>query len=280
MTLSTCVRALFVCLLASSTVGAQELAAIYQPSDAEVRRVDKDSWEVFLSDHAQQRAAGYRLTDLETYRPNGGERRFAGLYTQSALRDSVGRAAGWAEFVRLKRLMASADYTLIDVAAVANNESDFDFYGVWVKEEHPTIHKVWFLNSEETTIERTTAMATDRFKIKKVHVVPVPNGEPAFVVLYHFSPINRFNFLYFSDTAEEFASEVGERRRSGVQLIDYAQFRVGNAERFVGIFQDGNYTSAFVPRLPLGELGVKSDSLGGEGLRLVNLSVNDAVSDW
>ena len=280
MTYFTRVCALFVLLSVGAGLAAQELAAIYQASDADVRRVDTDGWEAFLSDHTRQRAAGYRLTDLETYRPEGGKRRFAGLYTQSALRDSVGRAAGWAEFVRLKRLMAAAEFTLIDVAAVANNESDFDFYGVWVKEDHPTIHKVWFLNSEETTVERTTAMAADRFKIKKVHVVPVPNGEPAFVVLYHFSPINRFNFLHFSETAAAFAKEVAERRRSGVQLIDYAQFRMGNEVRYLGIFQDSSYDNHFISRLPVEELPAKTDSLGQVGMRLLNLSVNDAVSDW
>lgn len=257
------------------TLAAQTFSAIYQPSDKKVRTVEQIGWEAFLTEHERQNAEGYRLTDLETYRKGGDERRYLGIYTESPLPDSVGRASSWAEFIRLKRKMAKAEYTMIDVAAVVHNESDYDFYGIWVKEANPTIHKVWLLDSRETILKRTRAMARDRFKIKRVHVLDVPNGEPSFVVLYHFSPINRFNFLYFADTAEEFAKEMAERKGSKVELIDYDQFREGNTVQYVAIFQDGDYDSDFLPDSSLTAIRDKERTLDHtRGLRIVNLSVD------
>ncbi len=268
----TCVLAL---LFLVPGLHAQDLAAIYHHSDAEVRQVDIAGWEAFLADHESQVSAGYRLTDLETIRNGADERRYLGIYTQSSLEDHVEQVSTWAEFIKLKRKMADYEYTMIDVAAVVNNESDYDFYGVWVKEAHPVIHKVWFLDSRETMVDRTKKMARDRFKIKKVHVLAVPNGEPAFVVLYHFSPINRYNFLHFSETPEDFAEEVQERIASKVQLIDYAYYREGNQNLYMGIFQDGDYDTEFIPHIENADIGARSDSLvATRGLQLVNLSVN------
>ncbi|MTB51251.1 hypothetical protein [Lewinella sp. W8] len=259
----------------SLTLSAQTFSAIYQPSDKKVRQVERAGWEAFLAEHQQQNAAGYRLTDLETYRDGGEERRYIGIYTESPLPDSLGRASSWAEFIKLKRKMAKAEYTMIDVAAVVHNESDYDFYGIWVKEANPTIHKVWLLDSRETILKRTRAMAKDRFKIKRVHVLDVPNGEPSFVVLYHFSPINRYNFLYFANTAEEFAQEMKERKGSKVELIDYDEFREGDKVQYVAIFQDGDYDSDFVSRQSLEAIREKEKSLdASRGLRIVNLSVD------
>jgi hypothetical protein len=252
-----------------------QFSAIYQPSDAEVRVVTKLGWDAFLADHTSQQAAGFRLTDIETYKEGGAERSYVGIYTESPLRDSVGMADSWARFIKLKRKMATAGYTMIDVAAVTLNESDANFYGVWVKEAQPSIHKVWLLDSRETILKKTRDMAKDRFKIKRVHVLDVPNGEPSFVVLYHFSPVNRFNFLFFADTLEEFNKEASERRKSKVQLIDFDRFREGNTTQYVSIFQDGEYDSHFVTAAPIGDIDAKAKTLEAErGLKLVNLSVD------
>ncbi|WP_020567996.1 hypothetical protein [Neolewinella persica] len=253
----------------------QQFSAIYQPSDAEVRVVTTLGWDAFLADHASQQAAGFRLTDIETYKEGGDERSYVGIYTESPLRDSVGMADSWARFIKLKRKMVKSGYTMVDVAAVTLNESDANFYGVWVKEAQPSIHKVWLLDSRETIIKKTQDMAKDRFKIKRVHVLDVPNGEPSFVVLYHFSPVDRFNFLFFADTLEEIRKEATERKKSKVQLIDFDRFREGNTTQYVAIFQDGEYDSEFVTAVPIGEIDAKAISLKEQrGLKLINLSVD------
>lgn len=265
---------LFATLLASC-VRAQEFSAIYQPSDAEVKQITSAGWEGFLSEHARQNAAGFRLSDLETYRQGGDERKFVGLYTESPLQDSVGKADSWAGFIKLKRAMVKRGYTMVDIAGVVLNESDTDFYGVWVKEANPTIHKVWLLDSEETILKRTRAMARDRFKIKRVHVLNVPNGEPSFVVLYHFSPIDRFNFLFFAENLEEFNKELQERKSSKVQLIDFDRFRSGQNIKYVAIFQDGAYDSEFLTAKPMVEVeGSAAELKASRGLKIVNLSVD------
>jgi hypothetical protein len=265
--------ALATCLC--SALGAQKFSAIFQPSDAEVRYVTKLGWENFLADHDAQRAAGFRLTDIETYREGGEERSFVGLYTQSPLLDSVGMADSWAGFIVLKRKMVEEGYTMIDVAAVTLNEEDADFYGVWVKDPNPSIHKVWLLDSRKTIIKKTKEMASKRFKIKRVHVLDVPNGEPSFVVLYHFTPIQRFNFLYFANSLEEFNKEKKERELSKVELIDFDRFREGNKTQYVAIFQDGEYDSEFVTDQEIGVIDAKAATLKAErGLKLVNLSVD------
>jgi len=259
----------------AAALPAQNFSAIYQFSDAKIRQETSSGWEGFLEEHRQQNASGYRLTDLETYREGGNPRQYVGIYTQSPLRDSVGKASSWSAFIKLKRKMAAAEYTMIDVAAVVLNETDADYYGVWVKDETPTIHKVWLLNDREMIIKRTRLMAKDRFKIKRVHVLNIPNGEPAFVVLYHFSPINRFNFLYFANSLQEFGKEREARKRSKVELIDFDRFREGDKTQYVAIFQDGEYDSDFLTAKPIGEVNSQATVLdGSRGLKLVNLSVD------
>jgi hypothetical protein len=253
----------------------QQFSAIYQPSDSEVRVVTKLGWDTFLADHSSQQAAGFRLTDIETYKEGGAARSYVGIYTKSPLRDSVGMANSWARFIKLKRKMVKEGYTMIDVAAVTLNESDANFFGVWVKEAQPSIHKVWLLDSRETILKKTRDMAKDRFKIKRVHVLDVPNGEPSFVVLYHFSPVDRFNFLFFADTLEAFNKEAAERKKSKVQLIDFDRFREGNTTQYVAIFQDGEYDSEFATDKPIDEINAKATTLEKErGLKLINLSVD------
>lgn len=269
LVLASCVRAQV------TPDGGVKFSGIFQPSDAEVRQLPSDGWAAFLREHTRQNAAGFRLADLETYREGGNERQFVGLYTESPLRDSVGMANSWAEFIELKRAMVKSGYTMVDVCGVVLNESDINFYGVWVREANPTIHKVWLLDSRKTILERTQAMARDRFKIKRVHVLDVPNGEPSFIVLYHFSPIDRFNFLYFADDLEEFDRELEERQKSQVQLIDFDRFRSGNDVRYVAIFQDGAYDSTFVTAKGMAEVEAESAALKRDrGLKLVNLSVD------
>lgn len=254
---------------------AQEFSAIYQPSDAEVKQITSDGWEAFLREHDRQNAAGFRLADIESYREGGNARQFVGLYTESPLQDSVGKAGSWAGFIKLKRAMVKSGYTMIDIATVVLNENDTDFYGVWVKEANPTIHKVWLLDSEETILARTKAMAKDRFKIKRVHVLDVPNGEPSFVVLYHFSPIDRYNFLYFTDDLKKFNKELKERKASQVQLIDFDRFRSGQSIKYVAVFQDGDYDAEFVTAQPMTEVeSSAADLKKSRGLKMVNLSVD------
>lgn len=265
---------LCTCVRAQSESGVQ-FSAIFQPSDAEVKQVTSNGWDDFLSEHTRQNAAGFRLADMETYKEGGDERQFVGLYTESPLPDSVGMADSWAGFIKLKRTMVKSGYTMVDVCGVVLNESDINFYGVWVKEPNPTIHKVWLLDSEETILKRTRVMAKDRFKIKRVHVLNVPNGEPSFIVLYHFSPIDRFNFLYFADDVAEFDKEVEQRKKSQVQLIDFDRFRSGKDVRYVAIFQDGEYESAFLTAKGMTEVEAEAVKLKEQkGLKLVNLSVD------
>lgn len=256
-------------------VRAQNFSAIYQPSDAEVKQITSSGWDAFLAEHSRQNSAGFRLADLETYKEGGDARQFVGLYTESPLQDSVGMANSWAGFIKLKRAMVKRGYTLVDIAGVVLNESDTDFYGVWVKEANPTIHKVWLLDSQETILKRTRAMAKDRFKVKRVHVLDVPNGEPSFIVLYHFSPIDRFNFLYFADDIESFTQELSERKSSQVQLIDFDRFRSGADVKYVAIFQDGDYDAEFVTAKSMIEIEGEASTLKqGRGLKMVNLSVD------
>lgn len=270
-------KTLFCALLCLGTLGlaAQNFSAIYHVSDSKVERSASSSWEAFLADHARRNAAGYRLLDLETARGENNARAFHGLYTQSPLEDHVERASTWADFIALKRKMVDEGYTMIDVAGVVRNESDTDFYGVWVKETEPKIHKVWLLNSYETVLDRTKEMAKDRFKIKRIHVLDVPNGEPNFIVLYHFSPINRFNFLYFTTSLEEFMREVDERRASDVQLIDFDRHRSGDQIQYVAVFQDGEYDTFFLHDADMKRVEAVADSLlSAKNLRLINLTVD------
>lgn len=270
-------RTLFMAFVLASTISAsaQNFSAIFQPSDAEVRTVTSVGWEALLAENQTMTASGFRLTDLETFKVGGEARSFVGTFTKSPLEGVVEMAEGWRAFIKLKRKKVAEGFTMIDVAAVTLNESDVNFYGVWVKEDNPTIHKVWLLDSRETIEKKTRDMAKARFKIKRVHVLDVPNGEPSFVVLYHFTPINRFNFLYFSESMEDFQQEYKERKGSEVELIDFDRFRSGNTTRYVAIFQDGAYESAFLTNETFGAIQAKSDSLAEQhGLKLVNLSVD------
>ncbi|MEM1358920.1 MAG: hypothetical protein AAGF89_12015, partial [Bacteroidota bacterium] len=58
-------------LACSPALFAQQFSAIYQPSDAEVKQITSSGWDAFLAEHSRQNAAGFRLTDLESYRDGG-----------------------------------------------------------------------------------------------------------------------------------------------------------------------------------------------------------------
>ena len=267
--------ALLLSIYPGTGVRAQNFSAMYQASDAEVQRVTATGFEAFQARHRSQNAAGFRLTDLETARRDDGRRDFIGLYTKSPLEDHLEVAHTWSDFIVLKRAKVKEGYTMIDVTGVVLNESDTDFYGVWVKENNPTIHKVWLLDSYESVLDRTKKMAADRFKIKRIHVLDIPDGEPQFIVLYHFSPINRFNFLYETASYADFEKQLRERRESKVQLIDFDRHRVGNEIHYIAVFQDGDFPTFFLSGAGIERVEAVGDSLKtAQNLKLVNLSVD------
>ncbi len=262
--------ALFV--LMTNGLTAQGFSGIFQATEAEMRYRDTDGWQAFLADHEEQVAAGFRLIDLESKRVGGDARQYYGIYTQSSLKDSVGMALGWRDFVKLKRLMASAEYLMVDVHAFALNESDFQYIGVWVKEDIP--HKIARLTTREGLKKRIRDMGKRRYKLKRVHVINTPDGEPEYVALFHYSTVQEYNFLHYTEDIESFKQDLFERRLSNVRLVDYATF-LENGERYhLGVYQSGTYEFEFRQEADKATLDVDAQKLKTDnGLSLLNLNV-------
>ncbi|MEM7573734.1 MAG: hypothetical protein AAF433_12565 [Bacteroidota bacterium] len=262
-------------LLVSSLISlnAQQFGGIFQPTDAELDYTTSVGWEALVAEQQQQSTNGFRMIDLESVRStNGGERTFYAIFTESSLQDSVGTFLGWPEFVKAKRQMYSAGWMIVDVHGYALNESDTQYIGVWVKDDNP--HKIARLSTREGLDNRIRAMGRQRFKLKRVHVINSPSGEPEFIALFHYSPVYEYNFVYYSDDAEDFRREYQERYQSNTRLIDFASFFDEGKTWQLGIFQAADYDVDFRRSSTKSELDSTTMALNNEsGLSLLNLNI-------
>ncbi|MEL6273888.1 MAG: hypothetical protein AAFU03_02125 [Bacteroidota bacterium] len=263
---------LFALLTTAYTLSAQQFTGIYQPTEAEIVYSQATGWQAFLDDHKQQVQKGLRLIDLESSRVGGDERIYYGIYTQSSLKDSVGMALGWRDFVKLKRLMAAKDFLMVDVHAFALNESDFQYLGVWVKEDIP--HKIARLTSRQGLEKRIADMGKRRYKLKRVHVLSTPDGEPEYIALFHYSTVQEYNFLHYTESLEAFQKDLKERYVSNVRLVDYATFYEKGERYHLGVYQTGTYEDQFVQFDNKSGLEAEGKKLKADkGLSLLNLNV-------
>lgn len=230
-------------ILVFSQVGAQKISGIFMPTEAAMAYSTIQGWDNFLADHDQKNTQGLRLIDLESSRVGGDQRVYYGVYTESGLRDTVLMALGWRDFVKLKRSMNAAGYTMDDVHAFALNERDFQYIGVWVKEETP--HKIARLSSRVGIEKQVQEMGERRYKLKRVHVINTPDGEPEYIALFHYSAVQEYNFLYYTKDIADFRKDLEERRVSNVRLVDYASFTENEERFYLGVYQRGSYDYAF-----------------------------------
>lgn len=255
-----------------SHLSAQKISGIFMPTEAEMAYTTVEGWSNFLADHDAKSTQGLRLIDLESSRVGGDQRVYYGIYTESGLRDTVAMALGWRDFVKLKRTMNTAGYTMDDVHAFALNERDFQYIGVWVKEETP--HKIARLTSRAGIEEQVREMGARRYKLKRLHVINTPDGEPEYVALFHYSAVQEYNFLYYTKDLADFRKDLEERRLSDIRLVDYASF-TENGERFyLGVYQRGTYDYAFERHDEQQNLEEVAQKLKKErGLSLMNRNV-------
>lgn len=255
-----------------SQLVAQEISGIFMPTEARMAYSTVQGWANFLADHDQKNAEGLRLVDLESSRVGGDQRVYYGIYTESSLRDTVLMALGWRDFVKLKRSMNAAGFTMDDIHAFALNERDFQYIGVWVKDETP--HKIARLTSRAGIEEQVKEMGMRRYKLKRLHVINTPDGEPEYVALFHYSAVQEYNFLYYTMDIADFRKDLEERRLSNVRLVDYASF-TENGERFyLGVYQTGTYDYAFERHSEKQDLDQMAEQLKKErGLSLMNRNV-------
>lgn len=264
----TCLSLLFL----FSGLTAQQFSGIYQPTEAKMEYSEAKGWQAFLADHEKRTADDFRLIDLESSRVGGDDRIFYGIYTQSSLRDSVIMTLGWRNFVKAKKNMADEDFTMVDVHAYALNENDIQYIGVWVKDDIP--HKIARLTSRQGLEDRITDMGKRRYKLKRVHVVNTPDGEPEYIALFHYSPVQEYNFLYYTEEVDDFTKDLSERRMSNVRLVDYAIFLENGKRYHLGVYQNGHYDDVFELKEDKAGLDAQRDKLKSDrGLSLMNLNV-------
>lgn len=249
-----------------------QFSGIYQPTEAQMDYREAKGWKSFLADNEQMNAKGYRLIDIESSQVGGDERIYYGVYTESSYQDSVGMALGWAEFVALKRKMAAAEYTMVDVHAFALNEFDHKYIGVWVNQEND--HKIAKLTSRAGLDRRIKNMGRARYKLKRVHVLSTPDGEPEYVALFHYSPVQEYNFLYYTEDMEDFMREFNERIISKTRLVDYATFWENGKKYHLGVYQKGDYDYRFLRNEDQAKMKAEGAKLKEEkGLSLFNMNV-------
>lgn len=255
------------------SIFGQNFSGIFQPSDAELRYTNTEGWSEFEQMQTEYAGEGYRLIDLESVRgEGGGDRTFYGIFSKSSLQDSIGKYLGWTDFVRAKRQMASAGWMIVDVHGYALNERDYQYIGVWVKDDTP--HKIAKLTTREGLDKRIEAMGRRRFKLKRVSVIESPNGEPTFVALFHYSPVYEYNFAYYSDDSDDFKREYNERYQSNTRLIDFASFFDEGKTWYLGVFQSADYEGDFRRSDTKPELDATREEVKSErGLAMLNLNV-------
>ncbi|PHI18826.1 hypothetical protein CEQ90_15860 [Lewinellaceae bacterium SD302] len=252
--------------------GQNQYSGIYQPTEAQMDYREAKGWEAFLTDNESMNAKGYRLIDVESSQVGGDERIYYGVYTESSLKDSLGISLGWEDFVAMKRKMAAAEYTMVDVHAFALNEFDTKYIGVWVDEEND--HKIAKMTSREGLDRRIKNMGRARYKLKRVHVLSTPDGEPEYIALFHYSPVQEYNFLHYTESMEDFMREFNERIISKTRLVDYATFWENGKKYHLGVYQNGDYDYRFLRNADKKVLDAEGDKLKeAKGLSLFNMNV-------
>lgn len=253
-------------------MGQSQFSGIFQPTEANMEYTQVSGFTSLVAKSEEMNAKGFRLIDVESSQVGGDERIYYGIYTESNLKDSLGIALGWREFVKLKRQMAAKDYTMVDVHAFALNESDTKYIGVWV--EDGTDHKIAKLTSRSGLDRRIQEMGRRRYKLKRVHVLSTPDGEPEYVALFHYSPVQEYNFLHYSENMEDFMQEFNERAASKTRLVDYASFWENGKKYHLGVYQKGDYDYRFIHQADKSHLDSEGDKLkDNKGLSLLNMNV-------
>lgn len=262
-----------LCLLfAGLLLGQSQYSGIFQPTEAKMEYAQVSGWDGLLSKSKDMNSKGFRLIDVESSQVGGDERIYYGIFTESNLKDSLGIALGWRDFVKLKRKMAANDYTMIDVHAFALNESDTKYIGVWV--EDGTDHKIAKMTSRSGLDRRIQEMGRRRYKLKRVHVLSTPDGEPEYVALFHYSPVQEYNFLHYSESMEDFMKEFNERIQSKTRLVDYASFWENGKKYHLGVYQNGDYDYRFIHQADKIHLDAEGEKLkSSKGLSLLNMNV-------
>lgn len=256
------------------TVEAQQISGIFQSSDAEFEYIEELDWDSFLAQDIALNQQGFRLINLETTGV-GKERKYWGIYIESAVRDTIIKTSSWPEMIKAKRSMAAAGFVLSNVQAYALSAIDAHFVGVWYKDENQTPHKVWKLDSPQSLRDKTEDMSKQQFYIQEVEVFLTPSGEANYLAVYHHSPLPIRNYVYITDTEQQFRDDFKERFESKIRLFDFEQFEAKDGTYLLGVYQPGVYDYQFVQGLDRSTFNGKWEQFEKEELRLVSWEVRD-----
>ncbi len=257
-----------------ATTQAQQISGIFRHSDADFEYLEQLDWASFLSQGKVLNNKGFRLINLETTGV-GNDRRYWGIYTESSLKDTIIKTESWPDFVKAKRSMAAAGYLLSHVQAYSLSAIDAHFIGIWYKDETETPHKIWKLDSPESIRQRTEDMAKKQFYLQEVEVFLDPSGAATYLGLYHYSSLPVRNYIYITDTEENFKEDYHNRFQSKIRLVDYEQFNAKEGAYFLGVYQPGTYDHQFVNNFSRHDFNGKWELFEKDDLKLVSWEVRD-----
>lgn len=255
-------------------LNAQQFSAIFRASDAKMEYAEALPWESFVIKADNFSQQGYRLTNIETT-GKGKDRKYWGVFTESALKDTLVKVTNWPDFVKAKRAMAKAGYLLAVVQAYAISETDAHYLGVWYKDGKDTPHKIWKLDSSESLTQKTEEMAKIQYYIQEVETFLSPSGTATYLAIYHYSPIPVRNYVAVQTDSKTFTTDLWQRTQSNVRLIDFEHFDAKDGAYYLGVYQPGTYEAQFISKLEQASFNGKWEQLEKENLQLVSWEIRD-----
>lgn len=256
--------------LGQIAIAQQVFSGVFHQTEAQMVYADKLTEDALDGKVKEWNRQGFRPVDIESKLIDD-TRYYWLIGTKSDLKSQLKVVTGWGEFVKMKREMVKADYVLTDVEAIALNEIDHHYVGIW--HEGDTEHKIWKLDSVEGIEKKTEEMGKDNYYPVNIEVFQTPAKTPIYLVTYYYGPVTSQTHIFITKDTKEFNTDLLQRTKSGYRMIKYENFELDGEPHYISIYRRGDYESKFIRDLDRTEFDGLWERQEKEGLHLVNVHI-------
>lgn len=260
----------FMLGLGHLVMAQQVFSGVFHQTEAEMIYADKLTEDALEGKVQEWNGKGFRPVDIESKLIDG-TRYYWLIGSKSDLKSKLEIITGWGNFVKMKRQMVKEDYVLTDVEAIALNEIDHHFVGIW--HQGDTKHKIWKLDSVEGIEKKTDEMGEDNYYPVNIEVFQTPAKTPIYLVTYYYGPVTSQSHIFTTKDTKTFNTDLLQRTKSGYRMIKYEHFELNEEPHYLAIYRRGEYESKFIRDLDRTEFDGLWELQEKEGLYLVNVDI-------
>lgn len=256
--------------LSHLVMAQQVFSGVFHQTEAPMVYADKLTEDALEGKVKEWNSQGFRPVDIESKLIDG-TRYYWLIGTKSDLKSKLEVITGWGDFVKMKRAMVKDDYVLTDVEAIALNEIDHHYVGIW--HQGDTKHKIWKLDSMEGVEKKTEEMGEQNYYPVNIEVFQTPAKTPIYLVTYYNGPVTSQTYIFTTNDTKAFNTDLLQRTKSGYRMIKYEHFELDGIPNYISIYRRGDYASKFISNLDRTEFDGLWELQEKEGLHLVNVDI-------